>query len=148
MCAGKSSNNFVCKYYTIEREVGILLTKTTATQNEVALSYHKMRGLYFLAVVFVRSIVLALLEMLEYLKHCAHFLYTMRGSTKEADLFDSSAMRITIIWLKTIVITAHNDDQVQQTLFLTICTLKYISTDCECSEYLLVNKVIEWQIVI
>ena len=34
----------------------ILLTKTTAAQNEVALSYHKVRGLYFLAVVFVRSI--------------------------------------------------------------------------------------------
>ena len=35
----------------------ILLTKTTAAQNGVALSYHKVRGLYFLAVVFVRSIV-------------------------------------------------------------------------------------------
>ena len=33
----------------------ILLTKTV-TQNEVALSYHKVRGLYFLAVVFVRNI--------------------------------------------------------------------------------------------
>ena len=29
----------------------ILLTKTTAAQNEVALSYHKVRGLYFLAIV-------------------------------------------------------------------------------------------------
>ena len=29
--------------------------KTTAAQNEAALSYHKLRGLYFLAVVFVRS---------------------------------------------------------------------------------------------
>ena len=35
----------------------ILLTKTTAEQNEDALSYHRVRGLYFLAVVFVRSIV-------------------------------------------------------------------------------------------
>ena len=34
----------------------ILLTKTTATQNGVALSYHKVRGLYFLAVVLMRSI--------------------------------------------------------------------------------------------
>ena len=32
----------------------ILLTKTTAAQNEVALSYHRVRGLYFLAVVFAR----------------------------------------------------------------------------------------------
>ena len=34
----------------------ILLTKTAAAQNEDALSYHSVRGLYFLAVVFVRSI--------------------------------------------------------------------------------------------
>ena len=36
----------------------ILLTKTTAARNGVALSYHSVRGLYFLAVVFVRSIVI------------------------------------------------------------------------------------------
>ena len=40
-----------------ERGRYILLTKTTAAQNGVALSYHKVRGLYFMAVVFVRSIV-------------------------------------------------------------------------------------------
>ena len=34
----------------------ILLTKTTAAQNEDALSNYRVRGLYFLAVVFVRSI--------------------------------------------------------------------------------------------
>ena len=38
--------------------VNILLTKTTAAQNEVALSYHSVRGLYFLAVVFVATIVI------------------------------------------------------------------------------------------
>ena len=35
----------------------ILLTKTTAARNGVALSYHSVRGLYFLAVVLVRSII-------------------------------------------------------------------------------------------
>ena len=35
----------------------ILLTKTTAAQNEDALSYHRVRGLYFQAVVFVATIV-------------------------------------------------------------------------------------------
>ena len=34
----------------------ILLTKTTAAQNEVALTYRSVRGLYFLAVVVERSI--------------------------------------------------------------------------------------------
>ena len=29
----------------------------TAAQNEVALSYHRVRGLYFLAVVFVATMV-------------------------------------------------------------------------------------------
>ena len=35
----------------------ILLTKTTAVQNEDALSYIRVRGLFFLAVVFVSSII-------------------------------------------------------------------------------------------
>ena len=34
----------------------ILLTKITAAQNEVAHSYHSVRGLYFLAVVFAATI--------------------------------------------------------------------------------------------
>ena len=33
----------------------ILLTKTTAAQKEAAVSYHRVRGLHFLAVVLVRS---------------------------------------------------------------------------------------------
>ena len=40
----------IWKVYTI------LLIKTTAAQNEDALSYHKVRGLYFLAVAFVRTV--------------------------------------------------------------------------------------------
>ena len=39
------------------RAQNILLKKTTAAQNAVALSNHKVRGLYFLAVVFVATIV-------------------------------------------------------------------------------------------
>ena len=35
-----------------------LLTKATAAQNEVAFSYHRVRGLYFLAVVFAANIVI------------------------------------------------------------------------------------------
>ena len=42
--------------YAIQQIVIIPLTKTTAAQNAVALSYHKMRGLYFLAVVFATTI--------------------------------------------------------------------------------------------
>ena len=38
----------LCWYYNI--------TKTTAAQNEDALSYHSVRGLYFQAVVFVATI--------------------------------------------------------------------------------------------
>ena len=37
--------------------VDILPTKTTASQNEDALSCHRVRGLYFLAVVFEATIV-------------------------------------------------------------------------------------------
>ena len=35
----------------------ILLTKTTAARNEAALSYHKVRGLNFLAVIFAATII-------------------------------------------------------------------------------------------
>ena len=35
----------------------ILVTKTTAAQNEVALSYHRVHGVNFLAVVFTATVV-------------------------------------------------------------------------------------------
>ena len=38
-------------------KITIHLTKTAAAQNEVALGYRSVRGLYFLAVVFERSIL-------------------------------------------------------------------------------------------
>ena len=41
----------------------VFLTKTTAARNEVTLSYHSVRGLYFLAVVFATTIVEILVEM-------------------------------------------------------------------------------------
>ena len=45
----------VCMLYI--RITIILPTKTAAAQNEVALSYHNVRGLYFLRVVFAATIV-------------------------------------------------------------------------------------------
>ena len=42
--------------YNLNNEY-ILLTKTTAAQTEDALSYYRVRGLYFLAAVFVATIV-------------------------------------------------------------------------------------------
>ena len=53
----KGANKIQCIY------IYILLTKTTAVQNGVALSYHKVRGLYFLAVVFVRSLYIFFLKL-------------------------------------------------------------------------------------
>ena len=41
--------------YSVDRN--ILPAKITASQNEDALSYHRVRGLYFLAVVFVATLV-------------------------------------------------------------------------------------------
>ena len=40
--------------------MSIRLTKTTAVQSDDALSYYTVRGLYFLAVVFVRSLCIML----------------------------------------------------------------------------------------
>ena len=39
----------------------ILLIKTTAAQNKIALSYHRVRGLYSLAAVFATTIYSLLL---------------------------------------------------------------------------------------
>ena len=41
----------IIKHSNNERFPVILPTKTTAEQNGVALSYHKVRGLYFLVVI-------------------------------------------------------------------------------------------------
>ena len=51
----------------------ILLTKTTAALNEVALSYHEVRRLYFLAVVFVVTII-GLLQFKRYYVGLAQFI--------------------------------------------------------------------------
>ena len=42
--------------YNINHNITIRLTKTIAVQSDDALSYYTVRGLYFPAVVFVRSI--------------------------------------------------------------------------------------------
>ena len=36
----------------------ILLTKKTAAKNEVALNYHRVRRLYFVAIIFAMTIVI------------------------------------------------------------------------------------------
>ena len=42
----------------------IFLTKVIAARNEVAPSYHRVRGLYFLAVIFATTIALLYKRML------------------------------------------------------------------------------------
>ena len=45
-----------CELYRVNLTKIILFTKTTATQNEVAPSYHKVRGLYIQTVDFARTL--------------------------------------------------------------------------------------------
>ena len=56
-------------YYTT-----ILLTKTISAQNEVALSYHRVRGLYFMAVVFVATIVYTIVGIFSKRIHKANYI--------------------------------------------------------------------------
>ena len=66
----------------------ILLTKTTAARNGVALSYHSVRGLHFLAVVFVRSIVRAdILINRTFLPHISSSSYLLQNRMVFACLF-------------------------------------------------------------
>ena len=54
-------------YFVVLQEIKLsikLPTRTTAAQNEVALSYYRMHGLYFLAVVFAATIVTIYMQVL------------------------------------------------------------------------------------
>ena len=46
----------VGEYHLLLPGAYIFLTKTTAAQKEVAISYYRVRGLYFQAVVFAATI--------------------------------------------------------------------------------------------
>ena len=61
-------------FYVSVRIIYILLTKTTAARNEVALSYHKVRGLYFLAVVFEATIDYNFPQFVNVHYHCTLLL--------------------------------------------------------------------------
>ena len=56
------------------RPYHIILTKITALQNEVMLSYHRVRELYFMAVVFMTTNLcndVSLLSILTLVCYCA-----------------------------------------------------------------------------
>ena len=74
----------------------ILLTKTTAAQNEVALSYHKVRGIYFLAVFFAATIYIL------GVRETGHF--NIKTVTPETNLF---AELIVFCFETQYFITAH-----------------------------------------
>ena len=54
-----------CCYFALMIYVTTILTKTTAAQNEDALSYHRVRGIYFLAVVLWAVYISYLISSLE-----------------------------------------------------------------------------------
>ena len=59
----------------------ILLTKTTAALNEVALTYYKVRRLSFLAVVFVATII-SLLPLRGRIRNINYFRLTKTTARK------------------------------------------------------------------
>ena len=85
----------------IKRPVGAcsvkikLLKEATAVQNEVALSYHRVRGLYFLAVVFATTMTLSCYLDLLYLIQMhialfsAPFFFKLIESNQETIFFSS-----------------------------------------------------------
>ena len=65
MTKNKHTNPFTkmfCKksFYSDKKQFIILLTKITAAQNEDVFSYHSVRGLCFLAVIFAATIIVSL----------------------------------------------------------------------------------------
>ena len=57
--------------------IHILLTRTTAARNEVVLRYHKVRGLYFLAVVFCGDYNFSSLICIKSLVQSYHLLHNL-----------------------------------------------------------------------
>ena len=62
--------------YCLWSSVIILLTKITTAPNEVVLSHHRVRGLHFLAVVFMRSIYLLCTGLKTVLKFYLHVIWS------------------------------------------------------------------------
>ena len=56
LISAKSINYSIVRETVVAAKTTINTIKTTAAQNEVALCYHKVRGLYFLASVFEATI--------------------------------------------------------------------------------------------
>ena len=52
------------KYHSTSHCLSILLTTTTAVQNDVALPYYIARGLYFLAVIFAAPFLFLRISLL------------------------------------------------------------------------------------
>ena len=55
---GIEFSGILSAFRTVQCSVAnILLTKTTAPENEVALTYHRVRGLYFQTVIFAATMI-------------------------------------------------------------------------------------------
>ena len=85
-------------------KVIILLTKTTAAQNEDALSYHRVRGLCFLAVVSVATIVI-LFQVLE----DSYNLFQFSRELSELDAYMSC--KVTAVNSSCTVTAVNSSDQ-------------------------------------
>ena len=76
----------------------ILLTKTTAAQNEVALGYHRLRGLYFPAVVSVTTICSKIESKFKtknlYTLHCVQTLSINPSPTLHHSLLCNYSLRV------------------------------------------------------
>ena len=62
----------------------IFLKKITAAQNEVTLTYHRLRGLYFVAVVFAATIMTLLLQKL----FCVSIILHAVGKINISNIYD------------------------------------------------------------
>ena len=69
--------------YLSDVYIFIHLIKTTTVQNEVTLSYHRVRGLYFLAVVFVATIDIIAVHVRRHWAHSYRISKKLRSTSSE-----------------------------------------------------------------
>ena len=81
-------------YPILISSVYILFKKTTAVKNEVTFSYHRLHGLYFLAVAFVATIF-----VLQYSSPCKNMLVCVSTLVPNNSIMIKLALTLTVLLL-------------------------------------------------
>ena len=117
--------HIIYRYSCIDYNVYIPFIKITAAQNEVTLSYHRVRGLYFLAVIFATTVVSCTVDI----AHC--IVYNVQCS-------EQFTLYIAHCTVYTVHSTVYN---VQYSVYWTLNTEQYRANFWRCCTHYSIYEV-------